>query len=338
MIAPSYTDAYEVLCLQAGDAGRSSVLFGDSWARARYGLRAFMAGKEFPDVYFEFPLAGDPFLDVTVLFGELEPGLRIESDAAAGSGPMLDWYSVARSEYDEITCGFELDTKNPELSAAAVHFQPRSRVELVQPFFDAIGEPRRARLYLDLAQHMPAGWELSFFGLFRGRPASPLRVCGYLGKEQNEACANDPRYLAKIFDEIGFAAYDDKMLEQASQLLAVNPVGADFQFDVYPDGSLGDVFAIDVQFQIQRPEMVRASFEEGLGARAMHLYERLGVADARWKLVPEMAFARAIPARGANGEMGRYAFTLVPQWSKLRWKAGVLQPAKVYALGGAGFL
>ena len=63
-----------------------------------------------------------------------------------------------------------------------------------------------------------------------------------------------------------------------------------------------------------------------------------GIADERWRLVGDAAFARAVPAELDDGTYGRYAFTLMPQWAKVRWSDTVLQPSKIYQLGGAGLM
>ena len=114
--------------------------------------------------------------------------------------------------------------------------------------------------------------------------------------------------------------------------------GVDFQFDVYPDGNVGDTFAIDVQFQIEQPEDVQESFSSGGAGLLMRMLEEKGVADGRWRLVPEAAFARALSMQRDDGGTGRYAFTLMPQWAKARWRGCALQPAKMYFLANAGFL
>ena len=337
MKALSHADAFEVLCLQAADDGRGDVLFGDSLPRARKALRPFMVGEKFPSVYLEFPLLGAPFLDVTVLYAALEAGTRIDSEAAAGAEGVIDWFSSVCGTYPDVCFGFEVDTKGPELPVAAIHFQPRTSVELVLPFCEAVGEPERADLYLELAERMPDGWSLSFFGMFRGRPGSPLRVCGYLRRDEKARCAERPSCLAEIFDRAGFSAYDETMLSQIAALLAASPGGIDFQFDIWPDGRLGDIFAIDIQFDIEKPAAVQACFKSGPAARVMKLLEEWGVADGRWKLGGEAAFARALPVEQEDGSLERYAFTLMPQWVKARWKAGALQPAKLYHLAKAGF-
>ena len=338
MKKPTHADAFQVLLLQAADEGRGDILFGESFSRARNSLLPFMVGKAFPNVYFEHPLIGEPFLDVTVLLGELEPNTRIASEAATGTEALLDWYAKVRPEYSDVSCGFELDTKEADLPKAAVHFQPRKHKNLVRPFFEAIGEPERAQLYLDLAERMPEGWPLSFFGLFRGRPGSPLRICGYHSVDDAHAYADGPAHIASVFDELGFSAYNDVMLEQVSELFATVPGATDFQLDVYPDGSLGSTFAIDMQFKIERPEMVRASFKDGRGARVMNLLKKWGIADERWSLSADAAFARALPVELDDGTIGRYAFTLMPQWAKVRWCDGVLQPSKLYMLASAEIL
>lgn len=329
MNIPSHVSAFQVLLLQAADEGRGPILFGDNLARAREALQPFMVGNTFPNVYLEHPLKGDPFLDVTVLYGSFAPGTRIASEAAAGTETLIDWFA-SLPDMGDVCFGFELDTELEELPPAAIHFQPRTHTELVEPFCEAIGEPERAKLYLDLVARMPEGWPLSFFGLFRGRPNSPLRVCGYPDRDEVDTCGKDPQHLRDVFDELGFTAYNDTMLEQVATLMALGTRSIDFQFDVYPDGSLGNTFAIDLQFGIEQPESVRETFTDGIGARLMKQLESWGVADSRWQLGVQSAFARAIPVELDDGALGRFAFTLVPQWVKARWTDGVLQPAKLY--------
>ena len=50
-----------------------------------------------------------------------------------------------------------------------------------------------------------------------------------------------------------------------------------------------------------------------------------------------MRSANQLPNSG-DGSTGRYAFTLMPQWVKARWTAGVLQPSKLYHFANACLL
>ena len=334
----SYEDAFQVLLLQAAGEGRGTALFGDSLARAREAIPPFLVGKRFPNVYFEHPLAGKPFLDVTVLLAQLDSGARIDSPAAGDHGAMMDWYADVRRRYSRASFGFELDTKEAMLPAAGVHFQPRADIELVRPFCEAAGEPERAEPYLSQAARMPEDWQLSFFGMFRGRPSSPLRICGYLDDVEKNACSASPTRLAAMFDAIGFTSYDSAMLAQVATLMEATPGTVDFQFDVFPDSTLGDTFAIDMQFGIEQPEAVQFSFEQGAGSRVMRLLESMGAADGRWRVAIRSAFARAIPMRLADEGEGLVAFTLMPQWAKARWAGGSLQASKLYHLARARLL
>ena len=338
MRVPPFPDAFEVLCLQAADEGRGDILFGDCLARARMIARPFMVGDKFPSVYLEFPLAGEPFLDVTALYSNLKPGTRISSETAAGTEAMLDWFADACSDIEGVCCGYEIDVKDPALSRAAVHFQPRKHLDLVRPFCEVVGEPKRADLYLDLAKRMPEDWRLSYFGMFRGRPGSPLRVCGYLGGGEVRACAEDPGHIAAVFDQIGFSAYDGPMLDRISTLMSMIPGVADFQLDVCDDGTLGETFAIDVQFGIEQPEAVCASFDDGPAARVLGLLQDWGAADGRWKLAGDAAFARSVDVELDEGNTGRFAFTLMPQWAKVRWQECRQRTCKLYLLASANIV
>ena len=337
MRGPSNSLTYQTLLLQAADEGRGAKLFGESLGRARTLVLPFLIGNKFPNIYLEHPLSGKPFLDVTVLYNQLEQGMRIDSSAAGEHGALVDWFAEACTQHSEISFGFEVDTKKPDLPMAGVHFQPRHKRELVRPFCEAIGQPEQADLYLSTADRMPNDWPLSFFGMFRGRPDTPLRVCGYLSNDAQEECMH-PSRLKEVFDAVGFKAYDAPMLDQACALLQTAPGTVDFQFDAYADGTLGPTFAFDVQFGIEQPPAVQASFAEGAGARVMRLLESWGAADNRWEIAVQSAFARSLPVELEDGKTGRFAFTLMPQWVKARWVNGTMQPSKLYHLANATLL
>lgn len=332
MKPPSHSEALQVLLLQAADKGRGPVLFGESLDRLRNVLPPFLIGESFPEIHLEHPLIGKPFIDATVLYSDLQPGLRVDSPLAGEHGAMLDWFANEYKKHDDINFGFELDTKEEVPPVAGVHFQPRLWKELVPSFCELVGEPERATLYLDLNRRLPDTWPLSFFGLFRGRPESPLRVCGYLENDERLACAEDPTRLPHVFDSVGFTAYDDTMLRQTRELLVEAPGATDFQFDVYPNGSLGSTFAVDIRFGAQQPDAMRETFESGPAARIMGLLQRWGAADERWKLAAQATFARALPVELPGDKIGLYAFTLMPQWVKARWTNAELQPSKLYLL------
>lgn len=75
----------EMLCralfLQAAYEGRGETLFGSGWNRTFDALVPFVKDVSFPLLYPEFPLNGEPFLDVTALYSDIKTGTRFDSAA-----------------------------------------------------------------------------------------------------------------------------------------------------------------------------------------------------------------------------------------------------------------
>ena len=132
---PSFSDSLCVLCLQAAAEGREERLFGEgAVGRLCDAAEPFLVGDKFPEIYLEFPLSGDPFIDATLLYGELTPGTRIDSARAAGSEGAIDFYARERAGDELLSFGFEIDGENKGGTPAGIHFQPRGRTDLVAPF------------------------------------------------------------------------------------------------------------------------------------------------------------------------------------------------------------
>ena len=165
----------------------------------------------------------------------------------------------------------------------------------------------------------------------RGRPDAPLRVCGYLSPIELDVCTKDPGRIQNIFDQIGFRAYHPGMVRQLSALMAAAPINADYQFDVFPDGTLGETFALDICFDAVLPKEIPAYFREGKGGKLTELLTAWNVSDSRLETALKMAYAGAIPV---NDRL--YGYYLRLHWLKIRWTQGELQPAKLYVLAFAG--
>lgn len=327
-----------MLLLHAASNGRGNELFGESLERVKKVLPDFVNPGDlhsFPDLYLEFPLGGDPFLDVTVLYTNIPEDTRIASPLAEGTDQMMAWLAQVRNRYPDVCGGFEIDTKLTTPMTAAIHFQPREHTELVMDFFEITGEPRYGQLYEEMTAHMPKDLKLSYFGLFRGRPDSPLRVGGYMSREQIISCVESPESMVRLFNAVGFTAYDDQMIREICAVLTVSPVSVDFQFDIYPDGAVGESFAIDTSFAIEQPEAVIRAFRDskGSGAKYTELLQKWEIADDRLKKGLEAVFAKAFPLKD-----GAVTFSLFPQWFKVRWTNKRLQPAKMYMLAKSGLI
>ena len=120
---PSNELACQALFLHAADEGRGTDLFGENWQETLDRVLPFVKGVPFPVLYLEFPLAGDPYLDVTALYSEIESGTRFRTEAAAGTEKMIDWFTQVSAQHDGLCFGFELDSNCSASAPAAVHFQ-----------------------------------------------------------------------------------------------------------------------------------------------------------------------------------------------------------------------
>ena len=336
MAFPAHTQAFEVLLLQAMNDGRSTALFGGAADRVRDAVPPFLIGEKFPEIYLEFPLAGEPFLDVTLLYTDLEENACINSSLASGCEDILSFYARERAKDASISFGFEIDCAGQAPSAAGIHFQPRRRTELVAPFCEVAGSPEKAALYLEQNERMPQGWPLSYFGMFRGRAGSPLRVCGYLEEGESRACAADSARLGRALDQAGFSASNEIMLAQAARILELAPAYTEFQLDILADGSLGDMFAIGIHFDSLPSAEICRSFACGAGAAIMAQLQEWGIADERVRHVSNMTFTRGMNISLDDGTSRPFGFSLVPSWLKVRWRGGILEPAKLYINANAG--
>jgi hypothetical protein len=182
---------------------------------------------------------------------------------------------------------------------------------------------------------MPEGWPPAYVGLFPGRAGTPLRVGGYMEGAMQKACADDPALLATEFDRIGFSAYDGEMLSRCGALLSLAP-SVDFQFDIMPDGTLGDVFGLSLSFNETKPREARVCMESGFGARIGRTLQEWGLADERWGLIAGAAFARHVPFDREDGSQGRFALCCMLNYAKVKFAGAVAQPAKFYLRMSAG--
>ena len=321
---------FELMCRRILGNTDSRALFGDCFSRMRTSVPPFLIGDEFPELYIEFPLKGDPFVDVSVLYGDLDKDSSIESVYAGNCADMLNTYSKMRKENPDVCCGFELDTSASAPYPAAVHFEPYSHTDLVIPFCDSIGARSYGQLYLKAFRRLGPDLAPSFFGVFRGRSDAPLRICGYIEKTIQKLICEDPGNVKKLFDKSGFTSYNDDMLVQISEAMNTAPIGIDYQMDIFPDESIGDVFSLDIALAENASDAVRRSLSDGASSRVIAMLHKYGIADERIHALSDIAASFAVPDQKKDGSSAVRTIIIKPAWIKIRWKAGKLQNAKCY--------
>ena len=328
MLIPDQMTAFDALYGIAARNGRGEALFGNSMELARGIYEKSLIGDGYPSAYIEFPLLGEPRFDILTVHGKVKPGSKFAPGAGFGYQAMYDWFSTVDGK-PQASCGIELDCGSGETERAGVYLQQRTRTELVAPFLDSVGESARTASYEAISTRMPDGWPPSYIGLFPGRPGTPLRIGGYLDQDMRKACAEDPSELARSFQAIGFSAYDEAMLERCALFMAQAP-SVDFQFDIMSDGSLGNTFGLSLSFNETNPSQAHDCMESGYGADIMRTLEKWGLADDRWKLIADAAFARHVELETEDGDTCRFALCILFNYAKVKFTSAVAQPAKFY--------
>lgn len=337
MKKPTPMEAFDALYILASGDGRGAALFGNSIELARPAYERTLLGDAYPTFYLEFPLMGEPCFDLLSVHSDLEPGAAFGPGCGYGYQGMIDWFSRLELGGDVVSCGIEIDTSISQTEKAGVYLQQRKHYELVGPFLESVGEISRAQSYLDALARMPKGWPPAYVGLFPGREGTPLRIGGYMAREELALCKDDPRHLAERFEAIGFTAFDGPMLARCSEFMRHVPA-IDFQFDIMPDGSLGDVFGLSLSFNEAKPRIARSCMEEGYGAALMGTLESWGLADGRWRLIADAVIARHVPIELEDGNETRFALVIQLNYAKVKFKDCVPQAAKFYLTCKAGEL
>ena len=324
---------YDVIYgLAAGD-GREAQLFGDTAPLAREAFERSLIGDEFPLIWFEIPFAGTPRFDLHVALSRtaLVSGAKFLPGAGNGYDRLFDWYS--RDEAGGGGLAFAYDVGDGRIEDPAVHVNVNNApLEDMGRFFELASGDEAAALYRSFEAGLPEGWRVWYSGVHPGRPGSPIRVDCFVDGALQAAYANDVSLLERDLRSCGFSASLDGLPGLVAPILE-SPYGLELQFDVMRDGTLGPTVGLSAGFRSQRPQAMRAAFDDGAAAEFMGKVERMGLADERWRHISGATFGKLIGLEDAN-----LAIYCVPTFVKLRLRDGRALDAKAYLQAGAATL
>ena len=328
MILPTEMQIFDLLYAMAAGEGREQALFGDSFTAAREAYAKTIIENSESEIYIEFPLKGKPGFDFLTTYSKIPPEARFANGGGYGYQGMTDLFA-ALPEGHGCACGLELDISAGETKQAGVYFQFHKKTELVQVFLESVGRQDRLKAYLDVLGRCPQDMLPAYIGLFPAREGAPIRIGGYISPKATTAIGEDPTLLKKHFKSIGFSSFNGEMLNFCSELLRLVPL-ADFQFDIWPDGSIGDTFGLSLSFNDIKPRVAVACMETGRGAQVMRLLCEKGLADDRYKRIAGASRAVAFSAEDGNGETFPLALIIRLNFAKVKFRAGAPCSAKFY--------
>lgn len=308
-------------------------LFGSGPERAFSAYRSFWAEGTHPTVIVECPLLGPASYDVLVgSYGDsLVPGTHLPEANPPACHAAYDWASSLERGRD-IDLFFELDAEGPKGQHAGIHCRHKGDIGAALDFYQVTGEGWRAPLYRDVVERLPEGWRADFAAVFAGRPGAPTRLELSLEGEERVRVGEDPAHLRACFDQMGFSAYDDQMLEGVSRLASISLLDT-LQFDILADGALGGTFSITSCFERTGANFSRLFQEDGTIGRICGTYEDMGLADGRWRLAEQAVFAtKSVDLTSVQA--CQVVTVSIPNCGKAKWIDTRPQPAKIYLLLG----
>lgn len=312
--------------------GEDRVL-GNSREALRTAYAGSLIGGMAPHFWLEIPLRGEPHSDLHVSYdhAELRPGARFAPGAGFGYQGLFDWFVVAGKPHTGIDLTFDLDASGVRAVGAYASFRNNCEADLTG-FCAALGRPQdvpRCRL---AAEAFPEGWRLWYASPFLGREGIPVRAAAFASADLKSRFASDPALMREHLLRMGIATVPDDLCVLVSGLSKL-PLLLELRITVDGHGAMRD--RCDVSFYLTQGMMsgadVRRSFApDGVGARAMGLFDGLGGTDGRWRDVVDGSFARRGPFVRDDGSRQALTGVCSPCCFMLPWEKGEPLAAKAY--------
>lgn len=320
---------YMLIYALAAARGREKTLFGPFAERGREAFVCSAPGKRFPELWFELPLAGDPWFDLHVLTapGDLDSGSPPAEGACGGHAEVFRWFTAAQN-VRQLALSWDLNAGGRPSAAIQLLLSGRDD-DTACGFLRAAGKPEAARAYLEFLRRMPREWFACYLGVFPSRPGHHLRVECIPGQNLQQAYARNPSLMEQHLSQVGFSQFGSTLIPRC-QSLAAAPFQFEFQFDIDADGTAGDTLGASLRFNLGKGSDDWETFRtEGAAGKVMAEIEGWGLADDRWHVLEDTAFAQRVTHGREN-----CLLYCAPVFVKLRWRAGKPVDAKAYLMAG----
>ncbi len=281
------------------------------------------AGNDFPEVWFEIPLKGDPWYDLHVLTSKRSlighmgsyDGIRYPHlfkwfAKSTGTRQLALSYDLSKGVYD--TPAVQLLVSGKDSSTGC-------------DFLTEAGNPDAAKAYKHFTNILPKGWFACYVGTFPKRDDFSLRVeCIPDKRSQAEYSVND-KMLKNDLAQIGFDISEEML--GIIRLLAAQPVPMEFQFNVGDRGYAMPTLGVSLRYQAPYNKYSHPAFlqQNENVVSLMVEFERIGLVDRRWRTLSERSFAKRL-----SGKVDSVCFGGFPAFIKIRLTPDELIDAKAY--------
>lgn len=320
-----YMRIYDIIYALAANEGREARLFGSCAPLAREAFARSLAGDYFPELWFELPLAGEPWFDLHALVEREDVAGQTDFDPATCGGcpEAFAWFAAQGDAARQLALSW--DVGSGHMSSPAIQLLRRApNTQLTCDFLAAAGRPDAIDAYRSFERRLPEDWFACYTGVFPTRTEPFLRVECIPSRGLQRAYASDPTLLSAHLRQAGIDAPGSTTVERC-QALAATPFQLEFQFDVTPEGAAGRTFGASVRFSAPTKDAGATSFVGAVGL--MQQVEAWGLADGRWPLLARTAYSKQLEYGGESCQIYCY-----PAFVKLRWRDGEPLDAKTYLM------
>ena len=320
---------YSIIYALAALDGREATLFGNCGPYAEEAFSRSLAGEAFPEIWFEIPLAGEPWLD----FHSLVSYEDIAGTNAAFSGQggvyadAIAWFAAQRPRaVRQLALSYDTHTGDIEYPAVQVLVTGRDP-SVPLGFLEAVGRQDATESFRTFASTMPNEWFACYVGAFprrQGAGAPPwVRVECIVGDVLQQAYVDDPATLREHLARVGIETIDEDALSNIL-MLASSPFPLEFQFNIGPEGKALPVVSASVRFDAKDwADEARC----GAIADLMRDVQGTGLVDSRW-----MSLAGTVFSKSLSRDDESVTFSCFPAFLKLRWREGKPSDAKAYLI------
>ena len=321
---------YNIIYALAARDGRETALFGDCAPSALEAFRRSLAGKGFPELWFELPLSGAPWFDLHVLASSenLDSATVFTPDTCGGNPSAFAWFATQERGVRQLALSWDVSAGSIDCPAVQL-LASTSNAQVTCGFLTAVGREDAVLAYRSFVERLPQGWFACYTGVFPEREVPYLRVECIPGTALQRVYAEDASLLEAHLRQTGLADLGDTILPRCQEL-AATPFTLEFQFDVDAHGCASKTFGASVRFAMPPGTTEWQPFNpDGEAGMLMRQVKSWGLADDRWQLLADTTFAKRVQFAGEKAML--FCF---PAFLKLRWCDGEPLDAKAYLMAG----
>lgn len=326
----NWTMLYDIVYALAARDGRDKALFGTCAPTAHEAFTHSMAGNAFPELWFELPLLGDPWFDLHCLTArkDLDPSMTFDASTTGGYPEVFAWFANQGPSVRQLALSYDVSKGVVDHPAVQLLIAD-TNYAVTDGFLQVAGRPDAVEAYQTFVKRLPKGWYPCYTGVFPGRLGERIRVECIPNSAQQRAYASDPDLFERDLRQTGYTGPVDTLVPRC-QAMADTPFQFELQFDVTLDGAAGGTISASLRFDCPPGSEEWRAFEpDGAAGELMRKVEGWGLADDRWRLLADTAFAKRASFMGES-VLG-YCF---PAFVKLKWHDGEPLDAKTYLMAG----